>query len=336
MEALQGLKVLELGQLIAGPFAGKTLGEFGADVIKIEPPGVGDPLRNWRLLQDGTSVWWQVQSRNKRSVALDLRSAEGQEIVRALIAEADVLIENFRPARWKAGAWAGTRCTQLNPRLDHAAHLGLRPDRPVPRPARLRRASARRWAACATSPASRAACRCACGISIGDTLAALHGMIGMLTALLPPQGATAAQGQVIDVALYEVGVQRDGKPDPRVQRVRRGARARPAARCPASRRPTPTAATTAYVLIAGNGDSIFKRLMKAIGRADLGERPGARAQRRPRRARRRDRRRDRGLDARRAPSTRCSRRSDAAQRAGRPRLHRAGHRRATRTTGRAT
>ena len=97
MQALRGLKVLELGQLIAGPFAGKTLAEFGADVIKIEPAGVGDPLRKWRMLRDGTSVWWQVQSRNKRSACLDLRSPEGQAAARALAAEADVLIENFKP-----------------------------------------------------------------------------------------------------------------------------------------------------------------------------------------------------------------------------------------------
>src|SRR5512144_2345636 len=97
MDALNGLKVLELGQLIAGPFAGKTLAEFGADVIKVEPVGTGDPLRKWRMLRNGTSVWWEVQSRNKRSVELDLRSAEGQSLVRALAREADVLIENFKP-----------------------------------------------------------------------------------------------------------------------------------------------------------------------------------------------------------------------------------------------
>ena len=95
--ALRGIRVIELGQLIAGPFCGKLLGEFGADVVKIEAPGAGDPLRNWRMIQDGTSVWWQAQSRNKRSVALDLRTPEGQDIVRRLVAEADVLIENFRP-----------------------------------------------------------------------------------------------------------------------------------------------------------------------------------------------------------------------------------------------
>ncbi len=100
--ALSGLKVLEMGQLIAGPFAAKTLGDFGADVVKIEPPGAGDPLRKWRLLKDGTSVWWQVQSRNKRSLVLDLRTPEAQDVVRKLAQEADVLIENFRPGALEA------------------------------------------------------------------------------------------------------------------------------------------------------------------------------------------------------------------------------------------
>src|SRR5690606_41049055 len=94
---LAGLKVVELGQLIAGPFAAKTLADFGADVIKIEPPGAGDPLRKWRLLKDGTSVWWQVQSRNKRSLVLDLKAPEAQDVVRRLATECDVLVENFRP-----------------------------------------------------------------------------------------------------------------------------------------------------------------------------------------------------------------------------------------------
>ncbi len=103
--ALRGVRVIEMGQLIAGPFAGKTLGDFGAEVIKIEPPGRGDPLRGWRLLKAGTSVWWQVQSRNKRSLALDLRQPEGQALARQLIAEADVLIENFRPGTLEG--WVG-------------------------------------------------------------------------------------------------------------------------------------------------------------------------------------------------------------------------------------
>ena len=104
--ALTGLKVLELGQLIAGPFAAKTLADLGADVIKVEPPGVGDPLRKWRMLHEGTSVWWEVQSRNKKSVAIDLRDVEGQRLVRRLALQADVLVENFRPGtleKWGMG-----------------------------------------------------------------------------------------------------------------------------------------------------------------------------------------------------------------------------------------
>jgi formyl-CoA transferase len=115
--ALQGVRVIEMGQLIAGPFAGKTLGEFGADVIKIEAPGAGDPLRNWRMMKDGTSVWWQVQSRNKRSLALDLRSEEGQDIARKLIAEADVLVENFRPGTLEGWGMGWEVLSELNPGL---------------------------------------------------------------------------------------------------------------------------------------------------------------------------------------------------------------------------
>ena len=112
--ALTGLKVVELGQLIAGPFAAKTLADFGADVIKIEPPGAGDPLRQWRLIKDGTSVWWQVQSRNKRSLALDLRQSEAQAIVRKLIIEADVLIENFRPGAMESWGLGPDALLELN------------------------------------------------------------------------------------------------------------------------------------------------------------------------------------------------------------------------------
>ncbi|HAF90128.1 MAG TPA: formyl-CoA transferase, partial [Pseudomonas sp.] len=114
---LHGLKVIEMGQLIAGPFASKLLGEFGADVIKIEPPGVGDPLRKWRKLKDGTSLWWHVQSRNKRSVTLDLKAAEGQEIVRQLVAEADILVENFRPGTLEGWGLGYDELKAINPKL---------------------------------------------------------------------------------------------------------------------------------------------------------------------------------------------------------------------------
>lgn len=113
--ALAGLKVVELGQLIAGPFAAKTLADFGAEVIKIEPPGAGDPLRQWRLIKDGTSVWWQVQSRNKRSLVLDLRQSEAQAIVRKLVKEADILIENFRPGAMESWGLSPDALLELNP-----------------------------------------------------------------------------------------------------------------------------------------------------------------------------------------------------------------------------
>ncbi|HEX3139356.1 MAG TPA: CoA transferase, partial [Rhizobacter sp.] len=129
---LSGLKVLELGQLIAGPFAAKTLADFGAEVIKIEPPGSGDPLRQWRLLHNGTSVWWQVQSRNKKSVALDLKQAEARDIVRRLAAECDVLVENFKPGsmeRWGLGYPAVL--AERFPRLIHCRVSGFGADGPL-------------------------------------------------------------------------------------------------------------------------------------------------------------------------------------------------------------
>jgi formyl-CoA transferase len=160
MQALQGIKVLELGQLIAGPFAGKTLGDFGADVIKVEPPGTGDPLRKWRLLRNGTSVWWEVQSRNKRSVVLDLREAEGQEVARELAKEADVVIENFKPGTLEGWGLGWEALHALNPRLI-MLRISATARRAPTRIARASASSANRWADCAISRASRGACRCA-------------------------------------------------------------------------------------------------------------------------------------------------------------------------------
>ncbi|EWG98204.1 hypothetical protein Q427_31800 [Halomonas sp. BC04] len=114
---LEDLKVLELGQLIAGPFATKLLGEFGADVIKFEPPGTGDPLRKWRMIEEDTSLWWHVQTRNKRSLSLDLRSEEGQALVRRLATEADVLVENFRPGTLEGWGLGWDKLSALNPAL---------------------------------------------------------------------------------------------------------------------------------------------------------------------------------------------------------------------------
>ena len=270
-QALQGLKVVEMGQLIAGPFAAKTLGDFGADVIKIEPPGSGDPLRQWRLLQDGTSVWWQVQSRNKRSLALDLRQPEGQAIAKKLVAEADVLVENFRPGTLEGWGMSYDELAKLNPglimlRISGYGQTGPYRDRPGFGAIGEAMGGLRHL----TGEPGRVPVRC--GVSIGDTLAALHGAIGVLTALYHRK-VNGGRGQVIDVALHEAvfNVMESLVPE---------YSAFGAVREPGGSALPGIAPSNAYrcgdgavVLIAGNGDSIFKRLMAAIGRDDLGTDP---------------------------------------------------------------
>ena len=268
--ALAGLKVVELGQLIAGPFAAKTLADFGADVIKIEPPGAGDPLRQWRLIKDGTSVWWQVQARNKRSLALDLRQSEAQAIVRKLVKEADVLIENFRPGAMESWGLGPDALLDLNPglimlRISGYGQTGPYKDKPgfgvvAEAMGGLRHLSAE---------PGRLPVRV--GVSIGDTLASLHGVIGVLMALHEKQ--RSGLGQVIDVALYEAVFNCMESLLPEYS-------AFGAVRGPAGSALPGIAPSNAYLckdgkcaLIAGNGDSIFKRLMAAIGRVDLGADP---------------------------------------------------------------
>jgi formyl-CoA transferase len=268
--ALQGLRVIEMGQLIAGPFAGKTLGDFGADVIKIEPPGTGDALRNWRLIKDGTSVWWQVQSRNKRSIALDLRSAEGQEIARKLIAEADVLIENFRPGTLEAWGLGWEALSSLNPglvmlRISGYGQTG--PYRDLPGFGAIGEA----MGGLRHLTGEPGCVPVRCGISIGDTLAALHGTIGILTALYHRK-VNGGSGQVIDVALNEAvfNVMESLIPEySAFGAVREAA----GSALPGIAPSNAYRCVDGYVLIAGNGDSIFKRLMKAIGRDDLAAEP---------------------------------------------------------------
>jgi len=264
--ALDGIRVIEMGQLIAGPFAGKTLGEFGADVIKIEPPGTGDPLRNWRLMKDGTSVWWQVQSRNKRSIALDLRSAQGQEVARALIAQADVLIENFRPGTLEAWGMGYEALCEINPGLIMLRISGYGqsgPYRDLPGFGSIGEAMG--GLRHLTGEPGRVPVRC--GISIGDTLAALHGVIGVLLALYH-RDARGGKGQVIDVALHEAvfNVMESLVPEySAFGAVREAA----GSALPGIAPSNAYRCTDGYVLVAGNGDSIFRRLMSVIGRDDL-------------------------------------------------------------------
>lgn len=269
-KALEGLRVIEMGQLIAGPFTGKTLAEFGADVIKIEAPGTGDPLRNWRMMKNGTSVWWQVQSRNKKSIALDLRQKEGQELVRSLIADADVLIENFKPGTLESWGLGWEDLRKINPglvmlRISGYGQTG--PYRDLPGFGAIGEAMG--GLRHLTGEPGRIPVRC--GVSIGDTLAALHGVIGILLALYHKK-VNGGEGQVIDVALTEAVLNVMESLIPEYDAFN-------AIREPAGSALPGIAPSNAYrcsdgvVLIAGNGDSIFKRLMAAIGRDDLGADP---------------------------------------------------------------
>jgi formyl-CoA transferase len=273
---LAGLRVVELGQLIAGPFAAKTLADFGAEVIKIEPPGTGDPLRQWRLLHHGTSVWWQVQSRNKKSVALDLKDEASREIVRTLIAEADVLIENFKPGVMEDWGLGYERLSATNPGLIMLRISGYGQTGPYrDRPGFGVVAEAMGGLRHLTAEPGRVPVRV--GVSIGDTLASLHGVIGILMAMQHRHTSVSAEapkgrGQVIDVALYEAVFNCMESLLPEYS-------AFGAVREPAGSALPGIAPSNAYpcadgwVLVAGNGDSIFKRLMKAIDRDDLGADP---------------------------------------------------------------
>ena len=274
---LSGLKVLELGQLIAGPFAGKTLADFGAQVIKVEPPGDGDPLRKWRMLHQGTSVWWQVQSRNKQSVVLDLRTEEGRADTRRLAAEADVLIENFKPGTLEKWGLGYETLAAENPglimlRISGYGQTG--PYRDLPGFAVV--AEAMGGLRHLMGEPGRVPVRA--GVSLGDTLAALHGVIGVLLALQArtqsiSEATPKGRGQVVDVALYEsvFNCMESLLPEYSVFG---------AVRQPAGSALPGIAPSNAYrcadgqVVIGGNGDSIFKRLMQAVGRADLATDPG--------------------------------------------------------------
>ena len=270
---LQGLKVIELGQLIAGPFAAKTLADFGAEVIKIEPPETGDPLRQWRLLQNGTSVWWQVQSRNKQSVALDLKDPASRDTVRALIADADVLIENFKPGVMEAWGLGYEALSVTNPglimlRISGYGQTGPYKDRPGFGVVAEAMGGLRHL----TAEPGRVPVRV--GVSIGDTLASLHGVIGILMAMQHRHRSISADapkghGQVIDVALYESVFNCMESLLPEYSAfgaVREAAGSALPGIAPSNAYPC----ADGWVLIAGNGDSIFKRLMSAIGRDDLG------------------------------------------------------------------
>ncbi|MFJ3045422.1 CaiB/BaiF CoA transferase family protein [Herbaspirillum chlorophenolicum] len=282
---LAGIKVLELGTLIAGPFCSRMLAEFGADVIKVEAPESGDPLRQWRVLKDGTSLWWSVQARNKKSLTLNMKDERAQEIARKLALEADVIIENYRPGvleKWNLGYEA---LKQLNPatimvRLSGYGQTGPLRDLPGFGAIGESMGGIRYVSGHPDRPPVRI------GISIGDSIAALHGVIGAMMALRHrdvtggrwngKSGAdcVAGQGQMVDVALYEAVFNMMESMVPEfdhagVVRERTGG-ALPGI-VPSN---TYTTGDGMNIVIAGNGDAIFKRLMAAIGRDDMANDPG--------------------------------------------------------------
>ena len=270
-QILSGVKVLELGQLIAGPFASKTLADFGAEVIKVESPGAGDPLRKWRLLHEGTSVWWQAQSRNKQSICLDLRVKEGQTIARKLALEADVVIENFRPGTLEKWGLGWEELHKANPKLIMLRISGYGQDGPRrDEPGFAAIGEAMAGLRYITGHPNEVPVRA--GVSLGDTIAGLHGALGVLLALYE-RDARGGQGQMIDVALYEAVFNLTESLLPEYSAF--GAIRQPAGGALPGIAPSNAylCADGQYVLIAGNGDSIYKRLMALIGRADLGEDP---------------------------------------------------------------
>jgi formyl-CoA transferase len=262
---LAALRVLELGSLVAGPFCGKTFADFGAEVVKIEPPGEGDPLRKWRRMRNGTSLWWQVQSRNKKSVTCDLRRPAGQEIVRRLARRAHIVVENFRAGaleKWNLGWDVFSRD---NPKLVLVRISGYGQTGPYrERPGFAAIAEGMAGFRYITGFPDRPPVRP--NLSIGDTIASLHGVIGALMAL------HSGKGQVVDVALYEAmfncmeSLIADYDGDGYV-------RERTGSTLPGIAPSNLYPCKEGYVLIAGNADSLYHRLMSAIGRPDLRDDP---------------------------------------------------------------
>ncbi len=268
---LQGIRVLELGQLIAGPFTGSVLGYFGAEVIKVEPPGVGDPIRNWRVVRDGTSLWWHSVGRNKKSVTLDLRQEAGRDLVRRLAGSCDVLVENFRPGVMEDWGLGPEAIRAINPDLVYTRISGYGQTGPY-----------------AHKPGYASVCEAFSGfryvngfpgeapvrpnLSIGDTIAGLHAALGTVMALLARQ-RLGQPGQVVDVAIFESMFNLMEAVVPEYAGA--GVVREPSGTTVTGIVPTNTyrCRDDKYVVIGGNGNSIYRRLMTAIGRQDLADDP---------------------------------------------------------------
>ncbi len=273
---LDGIRIVELGQLLAGPFAGSMLAYFGAEVIKVEPPKTGDPIRGWREVQNGTSLWWHSIGRNKKSVTIDLKTEEGRDLVRQLIDTADVLIENFRPGVMEGWGLGPKDVKITNPKLIYTRISGYGQDGPN-----------------SVKPGYASVCEGYSGfrflngfqgeapvrpnLSIGDTIAAIHAALGVTLAIIERDKNEDGEGQTIDVAIYEsmfnlmeaVVPEYDGA----------GVVREPSGTTVTGIVPTNTylCGDGKYVVIGGNGDSIYRRLMVAAGRKDLAEDPDLQA-----------------------------------------------------------
>ncbi len=268
---LANLKVVEMGTLIAGPYCARLLAEFGAEVVKIETPGEGDPLRKWRQLHEGNSLWWYAQARNKKSVAVNLKSPEGQQVVRDLAAKADIVVENFRPGTMEKWGLGYDALSKANPGLVMVRLSGFGQSGPYKdRPGFGAIGESMGGMRYITGYPDRAPVRV--GISIGDSLAAMFGVIGALTAI--HHRATSGKGQVVDVALYEAvfAMMESMLPE---YGMGGNVRERTGSALPGIV-PSNTylCGDGKYVVIGANADSIFKRMMKAIGRQDLADDPG--------------------------------------------------------------
>ena len=271
---LHGIRVIEVGQLLAGPFAGTLLAYFGADVIKVEPPGDGDPIRGWRLLdKDGTSFWWRSLGRNKKSLTLNLRTTEGRDVLGKLLGDADVLIENFKPGTMEKWGLGPEDVKQQNPGLIYTRISGYGQTGPY---------SSKPGYASVTEAYS--GFRYINGfdgevpvrpnLSLGDSVAGLHAAMGILLALLARKSSESeTTGQVVDVALYESMFNLMEGIVPEYSGA--GNVRQPAGSTITGIVPTNTylCADAKHVVIGGNGDSIYVRLMTAIGREDLANDP---------------------------------------------------------------
>jgi len=269
---LDGIRVVEVGQLLAGPFTGSMLGYYGAEVIKVETPGEGDPIRKWRIMKDGTALWWSSLARNKKCITANLRTDEGREIVGRLAETADVVVENFRPGTMEKWGLGPTELQAKNPGLIYARISGYGQTGPY-----------------ASKPGFASVCEGFGGfryvngfpgeapvrpnLSIGDTLAGIHTVLGILLAVIRRKSDPEGKGQVIDTAIYEAVFNLLEGVVPEFDGA--GVVREPSGSTLTGIVPTNTyrCKDGKYVIIGGNGDSIFKRLCHAMGRDDLGDDP---------------------------------------------------------------